>query len=86
MNLDFEHNHYKVIYKLLNKKTNKSGLLELKKKEEVTQLKLSSFHPNIFVKIFEIWILRCSLDGSVKFNHSKKQVSGGEQITISELL
>ena len=85
-NLDFEHNHYNVIFNLLNKKTNKSGLLELKKNEEVTQLKLSSFRPNILGKIFGIWIPRCSLDGSVKFNHSKKQVSGGGQITISELL
>lgn len=84
--LDFEHNYYNVIFNLLNKKTNKSGLLELKKNEEVTQLKLSSFRPNILGKIFGIWIPRCSLDGSVKFNHSKKQVSGGGQITISELL
>lgn len=85
-NLDFEHNHYNVIFDLLNKKTNKFGRLELKKSKAVTQLGLSSFHPNILSKIFGVWIPRCSLDGSVKFNHSEKQISGGGRITISELL
>ena len=84
--LDFEKNYYDIAFDVFNKKTNKSGHLEFKKNEAVTQLEFAAFRPNTLGKIFGIWIPKCSLEGTVKFNHSEKKVSGGGQITISELL